>query len=429
MLDIRVARGVRPDVIPNLRDRLIEFELEDHAHLVDKATMSLDNGDGRLFTPSSIAFGIAFSISFGYVGALSPPRIYQVRKMSGAMRLGGVGAQTGPNTAAGGIVSLDMRSKLWDMNIFRGASGRGRQDRQLRFENVTVPDVVRALARRNGYVGTSQLIQNDMTNEPIHEDIVIPANASDAEWIREMARERGWVFDVDQDGLRFHSPDFRDAYDTEELAWFAGDPDIIKWDIDGDMNVPQAVDISGASLREETRTGRFSQTGGAERAEAQSDSENGAPGAASDSLRSIASFTSSRTQRTVSSENIFNVPDPTTQRAARAERAINDATKRWKMSFELVGNPRVRARRKVILRNFGPLIDGEWYVKSAKHTYKANSVYRTFVEARRRGPAPGGREIRRWGRFTDTNQYSSGVTLISYPNQRQPVPLRRSMRN
>jgi phage protein D len=400
--DIRFVRGLPAQVIPGLRDRVASFELTDHDRKIDTAKLSLDNSDGRLFMPDAIAFGVVFNLAFGYNGALSAPRLMQVRKISGAVRFGGVGAQSGPQTAAGGMVSLDMRSKVWDFNIFRGASAPGRSFRQLRFENVTIVDVVRRLALRNGFDGTSVVIGDMPEGEPVLEEIVIPTHMSDAEWIQDEARRRGWTFAVDQDGLHFHSPDL-ETDDVEELSWFAGEPDVISWDIDGDMNIPPGVSIAGVNTHTERITKIAQGTSGLG-ASAENPSETG-------QNRHVTVLERQVPGQPVSAEQIFNVPDLSDRQKQRAEKAINKAINRWKLKLKLVGNPRVRARRRIRLRNFGPLVDGLWWVKEAKHSYRANQVYITEIDARRREAGTGRGRIQRRVHITEGPNNQRHVTV------------------
>ena len=100
-----------------VRATVTSFKLEDEKRKLDTADLVLDNSDGKLFDVDSIALGIVFKLSFGYPGALSPPRLMQCRRLAGAVRLGGVGALSDAYTAAGGSVTLKLKSQIWDMNI------------------------------------------------------------------------------------------------------------------------------------------------------------------------------------------------------------------------------------------------------------------------------------------------------------------------
>jgi phage protein D len=368
-IDIQVVRGIPAQVTPSINERIISFELDDDHSRDDKATLVLDNSDGKILDPGSLPFGIVMNVSFGYQGALTPPRVLQVRKAKGALRVGGVGPESGSHTASGGQITFDMRSRVWDMNVFRRLSSEEREDRQVLFVNTTRSDIVRTIARRHGYDGPSLLVE-DLADEQVLEREVIPSTMTDAEYIADAARTRGWTFSVDVEGFHFHSPRRRQAEDSiEELAWFAGDPDVINWEIEGDLNVEGLLAASGGSRREQPNV-----------EVATAEHEAGRRGL-------VAVQGSRRGRRDIQ----LAVPQPNSRQIEAIERSLSRSIDRFKLKLKLVGNPRVLARRHVKLRNFGPMVDGRWYVKIAKHSIRPSQVYITEIEASRQQPQSGGR--------------------------------------
>lgn len=403
-LDIVPARGFRDQVIPNFRDRVVSFQLEDDFRKpLDKCTLVLNNNDGALMDVNSLALGITFSISFGYFGGLAPPRLMQCRKMKGAFRIGGLGPESAPNTTAGGTVTLELLSQVWNMNMFRAVSSasQGEQSdidveqtvtefsdgdlgftekRQLLFVNKSVSDIIRILAQNQGFNGPSLLVQ-DLENEPVYDDYVIPADFSDAEWISDKANERGWVFAIDDDGFHFHNPNFEPSnIEPVRLGWFNGDPDVLHWSIDGDLNIPQNVQVRGSERRTEFIIG-VSQ--GTRRVGSES-AENGF------NRNTLVINDKGPGGKRLSPDLLLATSDPSRKQVARIERILSRAENRWKLKMTLVGNPRLKARRTVDLHNFGPLVDGKWFIRKAIHKYAANQVYLTEIEARRKGPGGAG---------------------------------------
>lgn len=385
---LKVQRGFREQAAQEIRSRMISFRLEDDfRRAVDKAEIVLNNNDGGLMDPESLALGVVFRCAFGYTGAPSPPRIMQCRKIKGALRSGGLGDRSGPNTAAGGQVQLELFSEVWNMNMYRviadARSGVDQQlvgteeDRKMLFINKTVPDIVRELARTQGFSGTTALVE-DLDGEQPLENTVIPADFSAAEWISDKAKERGWVFAIDSDGFHFHSPEWELAdVEDEELTWFAGDPDVVKWDIEGDLNVPQNVQVRGGNVRGEAILGiSRGPTAGVQGNENEVGfvrapfliNDRGANG------------------RRLSPDLLIATADPTRKQIQRVQRILNRRINRWKLKMTLVGNPNVKSRRKLNLKNFGPLADGRWTIRKAIHTVQANQVYFTEIEAVRRNP-------------------------------------------
>lgn len=401
-LDIVPARGFREQVIKNFRDRVISFQLEDDFRKpLDKCTLVLNNNDGALMDINSLALGVTFSISFGYFGGLAPPRLMQCRKMKGAFRIGGLGPESAPNTTAGGTVQLELLSQVWNMNMFRAVSQTSRatqpssisteetvteftddalgftESRRLLFVRKTIPDIVRILAREQGFDGPSLLVQ-DLDNEPVYDDYVIPSDFSDAEWIADKAKERGWTFAIDDDGFHFHTPNFEPAnIEPVELGWFNGDPDVLRWDIDGDLNVPQNVAVRGSDRRSEIILGIGQ---GTRSVGSKSDAEGGF------NRNTLVINDKGPGGKRLSPDLLLSTSDPTRKQIARVERVLSRAENKWKLKMTVVGNPRLKARRTLNLKNFGPLVDGKWFIRKAIHKYAANQVYLTEIEARRRGP-------------------------------------------
>jgi hypothetical protein len=366
-VDTRVYRGFSY-ALPNLRDRITDFRLEDARGMYDKAELSLNNNDGRLFDLNSLALGVVFKLTYGYVEALATPRIMQCRKMNGAARIGGLGQQSGPNTAAGGIVKLQLNSMLWSKNLSRALVNKTKStNRNLTIERDTVPNNVRRFAKIYGFDDDQIHIEN-LSDEPLLVENTIPARASLTEWINELAKRRGWIFKIDAEGFHFHSRDFEypfvDGDDIIDLTWFDGSPDVIEWSIDGDINVPQGVQVAGGSIRDEVNFGQ-AEVSHADRI--------------SFALRNQKSTASSRA---ISPDLLFSASNPG-RVPEKLERFLWSAADRWKLNIKLVGNPRVRWGKKLNLRNFGPLVDGLWRVTKAVHTIRPNDVYFTEIGVRR----------------------------------------------
>jgi phage protein D len=302
-----------------------------------------------------------------------------------------------------------MVSTLWAMNQLRGVRGEGRADRRTKFEFTTVTDAIRQLGVQYGYTGQT-LIVDDMQGEETLEEIVIPASMSDAEWIQDKARERGWVFAIDADGLRFHSPDRRSRpVDIEALRWFAGDPDVISFEVDGDLTLPARLVTNG--VINERMAGSFQSlstgTGNPQ------DDENGESNAPPAEVGvSSVPFVIERRRRAqpMHGEQALESTGVSERTRVRTERVLNKQLNRWTLKLKLVGNPNVRARRDLLLNNFGPMLDGKWWVRKAIHSYQANQVYITEIEAKRKGPTSPG-DIQR-GAFAGQNPDGSSVAGV-----------------
>jgi hypothetical protein len=372
VLELRPFRGFPESIAKTIRDRVISFKLEDDKKFLDKVTLELDNGDGALLALESLAYGVTFKMFFGYPGAFSPPRLMQCRKIIGAARVGGLGKLSGPNTAAGGIVQMELKSQIWNMNLHRALSFiDSEKDRSLILEKTTIPNAVRTIARRYGFDGPSLFVE-DLPYEPIIEKGSIPSKFSFAEWVLDQARRRHWVFRINSDGFHFHSDEFEPQFGNtymEDLTWFSGDPDVISWEITSDLNVPQDVEVRLSDARKEAAFAQLLAT------------------KASGATTTVTAILQLNTKDGVSglSPNLMlsgsNRKSVVEQFVSQMSRAANA----WKLKMRLVGNPKVCAGRKLNLRNFGPLVDGVWTTTKATHDIRPNQVYITEIDARRKG--------------------------------------------
>lgn len=387
VLQVDVLRGFPPQLLPILRDRITSFELEDDARLNDKVSMVLNNADGLLLDVEALALGALFNLSFGYPGAMTTPRLMHCKKIAGGARVGSGArsAATNPHTAAGGIVAMELRSEIWGMDLFRARSGVGGDPtRLLKFDNMTIPDIVREVARRHGYDGIGLLV-TDIDGEPVHETYTIPTKMSDAEWVQDQAKRRRWVFSIDADGFHFHPPNAHaaDVQSVEELSWFNGDPDVIEWNVSADLRVPQAAEIVGVGDEITTTIQRSSELQETTTSTVPfGQSEPGVPQVMSSSAPLVVQSPGKR--KLIAVDRILSAANPTRRQIEKAEAMIQRSINRWKLELTLVGNPRAHARKNVNLTNFGPLIDGPWWVRKAVHRIVPGSVYRTQLECVRR---------------------------------------------
>ncbi len=379
LLDLRVTSGFPAQLLPTFNDRIMSFETEDDHRKMDTATLTLDNSDGALLDIESMSLGIDMRVAYGYVGAMSIPRTLTCRKINGAMRVGGLGVHfQGPHTAAGGAVALQLRSKIWKFNRFRALGNEeGDPDRVLIFRNTTIPGIVRVLAERNGFT-PNQIIIDELEDETLFSTMTIPAILSDAEWIADQAKHRDWTFSVDADGFHFHKPGLDRIKDlqTEELIWFGGDPDVIEWEIEGDLNISQLIK-AGSTNKERG----FAKVKGPNLRSDKSETAGSTESAVIVELK--------RGGKLLGRDSVASIARGKDFMSEKLERAVNRALNRWTMKLRLVGNPNIRARQGMDLLNFGPLIDGRWWIRKAKHSIRPGQVYITEVEAKRRSPQYG----------------------------------------
>lgn len=399
-VDLVPYRGFTPNALANFKDRIISFNLEEDAKKpLDEVTLVLDNGDGQLFTKDSLAMGVVFKVIFGYFGNTAPPRLMQCTKMSVAARVGGLGKISGPNTVAGGNVTLTLNSMVWDMNLYRFQATHSvvqrsndpltqGEKRKSSYPNATIPEIVRELFYAQGFEGATALIE-ELENEPRHERYVIPSDLSTAEWIANRAKERGWTFGIDADGAHFHGPKFDPpGINPVTLRWFAGDPDIISWNISGDMKVPQNVGVKGVDTKNEYIIGsaRVGEAGERTNFTANLGQGFGLRYVTKNGEEHAEIYKKKGTGKRLTPDLMINTSNPSKKQAEQAEKVMAKGAGKWRLTLELVGNPFVKSRSKIYLDNFGPQIDGQWYITKCTHSIQAGQVYKTTVELKRSGP-------------------------------------------
>ena len=314
----------------DLGDRLVGFTYEDCEKKADKLTLQLDNFDLHFFDRQELMGGALLEVSWGYPGNMSPPRRVVVKKLKGFTTL-----------------NVECLCKSSQMN---------RQSRTRRWENVTRSDVVRAVAKENGYEG--RFVDVEDTEEVF--DVINQAAETDARLLRRLAAREGFQFYVDLGGLHWHRRRQR-AAPSHVLTWYAdpGRGDVLNVNVESDLvkRVGRATVRGRDPLKKTTLN---------------------------------ASSTSESTSRSTLGETV-EVVDPETGRthlerrnatasvhpstASSAGRAKREAAARFrraeratiKLSLRAVGDPTLRAKSIVEVRNISRLLSGKYYVTDAKH--------------------------------------------------------------
>lgn len=393
-LFIRPVGGFNPGAGRLLRDRLMSFELEDNFKLVDVARLEFDNTDGALFSKESMALGLKMEVSFGYVGNQAPGRILtckKIRGLSGHRRRAGGIRPVRESLGGMGKVYMECWADLHKLHRLFADDGGGAESASPRvFENVTLTDIVRELAARHGYVGTSAIIA-PLEHEVMFPRYTIPIDKTDGQWLREEANRNGYVFAIDEDGFKFHPRDYNQN-DQVSLRFFSGDPDVMAYVVDGDLTFgsPRRVSARGVdaiNVRAVVEThGPIDEGAQFNDGPAEGSSESREVGTPTQSVGSFQIVGAGRRAR--SEFDVLSVSRPSERaRNAAVRRLEAQAEKKWKLQLDLVGNPRVRARQWLLCEGFGDMIDGLWFTRKVIHFYKAGNVYTTKIaEATRKKP-------------------------------------------
>ena len=363
----RSAPGVRITVLPSekakqgvpldLGGRLVGFTYEDSEKKADKVTLQLDNFDLHFFDRQELMGGALLEVSWGYPGNMSPPRRVVVKKLKGFTTL-----------------NVECLCRSSQMN---------RQAKTRRWEQVTRSDVVREVAKENGYEGDFADVED--TGEVF--DVINQAAETDARFLRRLAVREGFQFYVDLGGLHWHKRRQRAA--PSHVFTYYADPyrgDVL--DVNVESNLVKRVGRVAVKGRDPLRKTTLGATG---------TSENVSRATLGDTVEVV----DPETGRThLEQRNATASVHPTS--AATAGRAGREAAARFrraerstiKLTLQVVGDPTVRAKSIVEVRNVSELLSGKYYVTEAKHTI-AGSGYACDLKLTRDGT---GRLARRLAR-------------------------------
>jgi hypothetical protein len=199
-----------PPIRPvDLGDRVISFTYEDTEHGCDKVNIELDNYDLDLFERGEdVLGGRMLEVSWGYPGAMSPPRRVVIKNIKGSTQL------TVEGNGLGILHHRIEKIRSWD--------------------GMVRSEVVREIARELGYQGIAVDVED--TTEII--ETINQMGETDARFLKRLASREGFLFWMDDLGLHWRSENF-DARPTHIFHWQTapdiGTAQILTWNIESDL--------------------------------------------------------------------------------------------------------------------------------------------------------------------------------------------------
>jgi phage protein D len=344
-----------------LWERLVKFEYTESLKKNDeKVTLVLDNPDGELTQLNRIALGVSLRLTWGYPTLESPVRTLVVRKIKGLVSKSG-GHMVPAASGGSATVTYEARGKIVDLNTILARTGTRV------FLNMKVSDVVREVAKRNGFEGDNVYIED--TGE-ILEMVAMKVGESEAHFLHRLANlESNFAFSISDRGFHFGPEGTGPLF--EQITFFEG-PDVLSWEVEGDFTLPVPTTS--------TPRGLFGFEGA---------SAYGPPVTGATTLVEFAGRRDAEVVRTLDERfEEFLAPPSRSASKAAIRRMEQAAFATWKIKLTVVGNPRLFVRMGVNLINFGPLVDGPWFIKEVTHTIDENG-YVTVILLRRKGFGPG----------------------------------------
>lgn len=334
----RSAPGVRVVAVPHarassglpidLRGRVVSFSFEDCADRAAQASLELDNFDLAFFDQDALVGGSLLEVSWGYPGAMATPRRLVVKRIKGFQTL-----------------SVEARA----LSVLMSQQSKTRSWTAARYS-----DIAHQIAAEQGFVTTDIELSTEATGT-VHQ-----AGESDAQLLRRLAAELGFVFDVDETGFQFHAAR-RGSPPTHVLTWYSdpGRGEVMSVHVDCELG---------------RRAGRVEVRGRDPIAK-----------------RTITASATHATAKRPTLAEVVEVVDPETGSTALQQRnatasihpsavatpmqAAQEADARYvraeqqavNLSVQVVGDPTLRAKAVVEMRGISRLLSGKYYVNEARH--------------------------------------------------------------
>jgi uncharacterized protein len=322
----------------DISDKVMSFEFVDEESKADKLSLKLDNYDLSFFDDATFRKGTILEVVWGYPGRVAPARRAIIQRIKGSLQL---------TVEAHGMAMIMHKVK-----------------RSRVFENMTLGEIATKIA---GEYGADLAIDGGTVRGNIAVDDVldkrlphrVQAQETDATFLSRLARRYGLQFYVDSTGVHFKPRNLTQT-PVRAFTWYNGDGAWLDFDIDNNIAArPGAV----------TKKGIDPLTKKAISHRADNDSTK-RPG-----LAPVIEIVDPRTggtklQARAAEEHTEHSTEHTPQGLkAHAEGKFRDTQHETiKLSFKIIGDPDVLAKRVVEFNGVGKRISGRYYVKQATHT-------------------------------------------------------------
>jgi len=335
------AREGRPSDV--LADRVLGFTFEDADRKADKATFTLRNDDLALFLlGEDVLGGTLLEVTWGYPGAMAPPRRVVVKKLTGGLQ-------------------LSVEAQALSMQLARNPKTRA-------WQGATRSEVVLEVAAEHGYEGAFAEVHE--TDEPLD---VNQVGETDAHLLARLAREEGYEFFVDEGVLHWHERKL-DQAPTHLLRWEGGDTgEIMGFDITSDLvrrvgrvkvrgrdsiAKKDVVATADADTDDRPTVGKVKEVPPFEE---RVDPESGA----------VIRRNATTVERGTSAKTDADAKREARARFRRADR------KTVKLTLRCIGDATLRAKALVEVQGLTEMFDGLYYVERATHSIQGGGGFTT----------------------------------------------------
>jgi len=337
-----VGRG-EPEPV-DLTDRVISFQFTDREGGVDKLSLTVDNKDLSNFDDPVFEFGAKLRIAWGNGRGPSPLQDMVIRKVTGGRQLR--------------VEAVTKQGALLDT-----------LKRRRRFESVRRSDVVRTIAKENGF------LEPDIEETVEIFDSIAQSNLTDGQLLRKLAVLEGFEFYVDAFGLHWHrrrvgqAPIRRYIYFTDPEGG-----DIIDFSVENDVTRrPGKVTVKSRDPIAKTDIEASASNSEDKSRDVLAEYTGTIDGESGDFVVDKAEVA----QETTVASNVQTQEDAVAEAKGKYRRTAQRAVK---LNLQLRGDPTLQAKTVIEVVGLGKRISGKYYVREVDHTLDASGGYTMNVK-------------------------------------------------
>lgn len=331
--------------------RLLSMTYEDTEKAADKAVIKLENSDLRFPDDPIFDNGNTLFLSWGYVGAMSLEREMSITKWTPGLTF---------------TVEAQFKAAVKANQLPVDATYYGK----------SYSDIATLIAERNGFGSGNTFIES----VPFRPEHVVQHNLTDAQFMKMLAKEIGYVFFIDASGWHFH-PQAVGQQPRKVIRFFAGDD---KSDL---LEYPQFESSPAAQPGNVKVKAKDPITKKSLSAEGNNTTTKGRPGLATN-IEVIDIRTAQLALRPLSAKEVVaaattatSLSEAKTKAQGLYKKAANTPSK---CTLPLRGDPYFLAKSVVEVWDIGTRLSGLYYVASCTHSIEPGS-YKISAKAQRDG--------------------------------------------
>jgi hypothetical protein len=350
---MKILSGPKSVTEKQLYERLLHFEYRNEPKKKPKVEMHFDNSDGLAMNLAVLILGLKVRVVWGYDDLLSKQYDVTLRKIKGT----GVRSPETKSPMADAMGIVKMECDVAPAGVALLIDGNNKVWKK----GGKISTIARRVAKQMGITAAKKIFiekPGDVPAAPIKftDPVQRYFEVYDDEdmWsaLNRLAVTAGLDFYIEGDEFHFHSSGYLGGAAANVLSYFKG-PDLLRWDIEGNY----AINLQGVKAlshdRDKAATYTYDQVAskmGVALTGKAAEVLNRAPLKPKDVIRAVKA----------------------SARAHAGGRYMRQIRDRWKLKFELVGDPRVMRGTKLMLDNFGPIIDSQdsktaWNVHGMRH--------------------------------------------------------------